>query len=470
MRGRAVLAGLGVFVGAAGLQAQFPPPSSSLPLPAFPSRTLPGSLPGPTFSPPGFPAYPSSPVRPASASFPTNPVYPVNPGVNAPPWNPGVNTAGSPRPIPPALGPTLPLARPLPVAPPAPVAPNAIPPEVRLPFPEEKVPFDSGLVTLKRISGSWQVWAGQRVLKDLGDNEAAAKDVVRVMRELRPTEWVSIGSPRTVVEYGLVNGKPPLVGGFPSAVVPIDLTTVRAEQLRGAWCLRDDNNILFNFGLSQQDAVQAAAVVRKYGFNRVGSVGQPYPAMSYLFAAVDAEQSGRMPNVSVPVALQEAFLTRTGIPVPGVGFVGEMIRIDPRKVELRKLNSEWVVAHGSDVLARVGPTEWIAREALRVVQDGRFTEFCRFGSAGLTFFLVDGKAPTRIPFSAHGRQYDLGALKVQATGTRWRVTETGRPLFDVASPEEGEALIRLLRAYHFDQLCHVGPSPRAGMTFLGRSR
>ena len=429
MRGRFVLAGLGFVIGGAGLFAQIPPP----------------------ISPPSFP--PANSLPPAiSPQFPRSPAPPSLPLAPVPPSG-GLPAPGSP-------------------ADPAPKG-AAVPPlqlEVPLPYAEEKLPLDAGTVTLKRVNNSWQVWAGPRLLKDLGDQEESAKDVVRALRELRPTEWVGIGGPRPIVEYGLINNRPPTTAGFPRAVVPIDLKTVRVEPVKGVFVLRDDENILFNFGLKKADADQALGVVRKYGFNRVGMVGLPAPVMTYFFVYPEADQAPRQPNNTLHAALQENALTRTGIPIPGVGFVGEMIKIDPRKVEVRREGSEWVVAFGSDVLGHFGGNEWGARDGLKLIQDAKFTEFCRVG-AGLTFFLVNGKAPTRVPLAVQGRRYNLAELKVRPLAAdRWAVTEAGRHLFDVASPEEGEAIIRLLGYYQFDQVCQMGPSPRTGLSFLAKSR
>jgi hypothetical protein len=340
-----------------------------------------------------------------------------------------------------------------------------------LPYPEQLAPIDPATVTVRRVNNGWQVWAGQRLFKDLAGRETDGQEVARVLRELRPTEWAAIGSPRPVVEYGLIQGKPPLSGGFPKAVVPIDLATVRVEPVKGVWCLRDDDNILFNFGLARADAEQALGVVRKYGFNRVGVVGNPgAPTMAYLFATLEAEKAPRPAGGALVAAAQENALTRTGIPVPGVGYVGEMVKIEPRKVEARREGAEWVVAHGPDVLARLGPGEWQAQDAARLIRDGRFTEFCKFGSTGLTFFLVNGKAPTRVPFAAQGRRFNLADLKAQSINGRWAVTEAGRHLFDVTGPDEGEQLIRLLRHFQFDQVCQLGASPRASLRFLARGR
>src|SRR4029078_9075255 len=95
--------------------------------------------------------------------------------------------------------------------------------------------------------------------------------------------------------------------------------TGRVEQVKGVWCLRDECNILFNFGLHKADADQALAVVRRYGFNRIGMVGGETtdPAMRYFFVALEAD-GAKPPEVNpLAVAVQENGLARTGIPVPG---------------------------------------------------------------------------------------------------------------------------------------------------------
>lgn len=438
----------------------------------------------------------------ASAQLPAIPQAPPLPG--SLPAYPGPTIPVAPDPLPP-LSPSLPL-RPgqAPVAPPqanSPQHPLAVPQQVQLPQPENKFALNAGDVSLKRVVGGWQLWAGQKVLRDFGDRENDARDVLRVYKDLRPTEWATIGSPRPVVEYALVNGRPPATlgnpgaedpknpnsppppnGGFGAAVaaasakfvLPIDLGTVRAEAVRGAWVLRDDYSIHLNFGPVKADAEQAAAVVRRYGFNRVGVVGQPNaPVMSYFFVGQDAgigAGGDRGPFAKAALQAQIDGLSRVGIPVPGVGYVGEMVRIDPKKFDVRKDGADWVVASGDELIGRFGPSEYAARDAARTMADARFTEFCRVGSAGLTFFLSNGKAPTKVPFHAQGRRFDPSALKVVQQGGKWAVTENGRHMFDCASAEEGETLVRVVKAFGFDQLCHVGPSPRQGVPFFAKGQ
>ncbi|MBY0457126.1 MAG: hypothetical protein K2V38_07305, partial [Gemmataceae bacterium] len=365
---------------------------------------------------------------------------------------------------------------------------------VPLPHPENKTAVNSADVVVRRMTTGWEVRAGSKTLRNTGENETTANSVARVFRELQPTEWVVIGNGKPVVEYGLTNGRPAVTGTAPpdpkngppgyaigsnaptvgttaaNHVVPIDLRTTRAEAVRGVWVVRDDNNILLNFGTDKAGAEQAGAVIQRYGFNRVGTVGSPaQPALSYLF--VSAEQAKPEFGRSM-VEAQINALTRTGIPLPGVGFTGEMVKIDHRKVEARKDGAEWVVAAGTEVLGRFGPTEWAAREAVRTVQDMKFTEFCKLGGqSNLTFFLVNGKAPGRAPLSAQGKNFSTSDLKVQQVNDKWLVTDAGKQLFEVGSPQEGETVVRVLKSYGFDQTAHLSAGgSKGGITFLVKNR
>ncbi len=191
--------------------------------------------------------------------------------------------------------------------------------------------------------------------------------------------------------------------------------------------------------------------------------------MSYLF--VSLEQPKAVPGGQLMLSAQIDALSRTGIPIPGVGFTGEMVKLDPNKVEARKDGAEWVVAFGPEVLGRFGPTEWSAREAARTIRDAKFTEFCKLsGSTGVTFFLTNEKAPTRAPFNAQGRNFDPAALKVQQINNKWAVTDAGRQVFEVASAQEGETIVRVMKAYGFDQTAHLSAGgSKGGISFLVKS-
>ena len=345
-------------------------------------------------------------------------------------------------------------------------------PTVVLPKPERLTKIDASLLTARRYADTWQLWAGPELVREFGTDGRAAQDTLAVLRALRPTEWGTVGTPRPVVEYGLARGEAAEWAGLQRHDTPIELKTVRAEPVRGAWVVRDDANILLNFGPHRTDAELASAVARKYGFNRLGRVGPAaVPTVTYFYAdkaAADAKPTAD-PFLELTKASQEANLTRTAVDVPGIGLVGERIQIEPRQLDVRKDRGEWVLANGPDVIARFGYSEMAARDALRVVKDARLTEFCRVG--GLTFFLIHGQPPTRISYAAMGIRFDPSRLAAREVGSgQWGVTEgPGRVLFPAANKEEAELAIKVILAYKFDQVCQVGVSPKASLRFLAKA-
>lgn len=394
---------------------------------------------------------------------PNNPIVPVQ-GMGEPGRLPGNYTPpqGMPRPV---------MANP-PQSPSSAQGPNdwtgpKTNNEMKLPQAEHLQKVEGSAIIARRYGESTQIWSGPTLLKDLGKNGLEADEIVKAMRELRPTEWGGIGSGgRYVVEYGLTKSEPFSPTYAPKQSMNIDMKTVRAELVRGAWVTRDDSNIILNFGAQKAEAEQAAAVVQKYGFNRLGIVG----SFQYFYAQAGTAPVAPAAAAGLLKAAQEQSLTRTGIDVPGVGFIGERIVLDPKKLEIRKERGEYSLVHGTDVIARCGASEWAARDSLKLVQDMRFTEFCRF-NAEISFFLVNGQAPNRIPFSVQGSRFDVEALKVRnASGGQWGVYEgNGRMVFTVATEKEAEQLVKLLKHYRFDQTCQMGLSSRAGLKFLGKT-
>ena len=43
--------------------------------------------------------------------------------------------------------------------------------DLPLPYAEQKLPISAMDVSVKRVVGGWQVWAGQRMMRDLGDSD-----------------------------------------------------------------------------------------------------------------------------------------------------------------------------------------------------------------------------------------------------------------------------------------------------------
>jgi hypothetical protein len=381
---------------------------------------------------------------------------------------------------PPASSPTPPRGLPPGVTPQPQQAPETLTgppagaePSLKLPHPEALVQIPAtntypGSLRVEQTPEGWVVRIGTQATRQFGPDQQAANALSITARDLRVNQWGMIGNPRPVVEYGLLNGVAPPVRPNAKVSLPIDLKSVRAEPVRGVWTVRDDANILLNFGPDQVGAEQAAAVAKKYGFNRVGANAPQNPGFVYLYTDRDASRIPQQTNRSnLPAELQEQSMTRTGVPVAG-GFVGDRQVIDARKLEVRKDRGEWVLAHGPDVFARFGQSDWTARDALKVAKDCRFTEVCRVG--GLTFFLVNGSAPTRVPFSAKGTTFNPAELTVRPADGKWGVGErTGRTLFTAPTEAEAKQIVQVITAYKFDTVCRVGLGSKDGLQFLAKT-
>jgi len=350
---------------------------------------------------------------------------------------------------------------------------------VKLAQPERIAKIDSGAIGLRRSADRWEVLSDRTVLRDFGTDEAAATEFAKVLRDLRPTQWGSIGTGRTIVEYALVKdhstsperaAKPAF---SPKTFVAIDPATVRVESLRGVWVLRDDANILLNFGKASEDAEQALNVIKKYGFNRLGQIGPVSGGVTYFFAQ-DAAPSRTQQAPSSLAALQAQYqeqqLTRTGIEMPGKVTVGERIPLDPKTLEVRREKSDWILAQGTEILCNFGSSEWSAKDALKLVQQQRFSEFCRFNK-DVTFFLVQGAAPTKVPFSVQSSRFDNAALKVRrTTGEKYAIYEgVVRQLFVCDTEKEALQLLEVLQHYGFDNKCQLGLSSANSLHFLAKT-
>ena len=342
-------------------------------------------------------------------------------------------------------------------------------PTVTLPAAEARVPIDPRRLAVVKSADGWRVQCGPGFARDFGPDMGHADEARRAIRESVVTDWVAVGSPRPGVEYGLTAGKAAVGVPRPKYSLPLDPQTAGVEQVRGVWVLRDGAAVLANFGPRRADADQALAAAKRYGFNRVGYVGFPAPVFTYFYTDPAPADLNQTAPVSALLQSAAAGLTRTGVPVPGTGaFVGERVVIEARKVAARQAGTEYVVGHGPDVLARFGRDEWAARDAARVVQDLRPTEFCTV--AGVGFYLVNGAAPTRVPFAARTTPFDPAKLKpTPAAGGVGLADPAGRVLFTVPTDADAADLVRVLRGYGFDTVCQTGATTRSGLRFLAKT-
>jgi hypothetical protein len=155
------------------------------------------------------------------------------------------------------------------------------------------ISFDYRRADLRWVNRRWQVVAGDVLVKDFGPRQGEAREALQLIRGLRLTQHGTVGTPQPVVEFWLSDGRAPSVTMLGLHPTSFDRSTLRVDQIQGAWCVRDNQEVLFNFQNNQGTAQRTLAVIQRYGFDQVGYVGFGAPAMMYFLASGDLSH-GRM--------------------------------------------------------------------------------------------------------------------------------------------------------------------------------
>lgn len=336
---------------------------------------------------------------------------------------------------------------------------------------EELRKFDPGSVQVRQVEGRWQVWGGKERLKDFGPDRAAATEAARTIQDLRVNQLGTVPGSSPEFEYWLIDGKPAQSANGQLLVIPLSAPMLRAEQVGGAWIVTDGLKSLYDFGADGEAARRAATVYWKYGFNRLGVVGSPRPAMVYpLFdpAAVRKGTSTPLPPPS-PLAVADD-VARTSLLLPGNVYGGPKKPIYPAKLRVVKEKGEWLLAHADDVVARFGASEMSARSALRAVQDAKPTEVARLGGRGVPLFLAAGNPIRGEPLGVSHQPINPDRMKVQKVRDAWWVYESSRPVLEVGTKADADLVLLAMKAFQLRSFSMIGRPESGGMPFLTTGR
>jgi hypothetical protein len=401
-------------------------------------------------------------------------------------------------------------------------APVALAQEVAPPLGAETLQsFDYRQAELRWQDRRWQLVAGGIVLKDFGHRERDAHEALRVLRQLHVNQRGSVGSPYPVMEYWLADGHAPQ-GLLPELhPQPVDQASLRVEQAQGQWWVRDNARGLFNFGAQADEARQALAILRHYGFTQVAAVGRPAPDLVVLLGGGNPPAVRATPS-SGPSALAPAPLRLHPFPparepgpqAPGsaaprrtdagvmhatfqqpAGPAGappaspagatpappaapdlldaERVPVDWQRAGLRQDADGWKLVAGTTTLANFGSHDRDARLALAAVRYYRFTEHGAVGHPQplFSYFLVNGQAPRGAMLGLQHDTFHPQTLAVRQTGDGWGLYDGARPILNFGDhPDEARQALRIIRRYQFDTLCRAGQPDAGAMTFFVRAR
>lgn len=388
-----------------------------------------------------------------------------------------------------------------------------------LPVGENLLTFDDRLAEVQWNDGRWQLWASGILLKDFGRHEADARQALRLVHELRLTQLGSVGTPRPVMEYWLAEGQAPrgMVPGL--RTTPIDQGSLRAEAMQGCWCVRDAAHVLLNFGTHQDEAEQAVAVMRRYGFESAVAVGQGVPSMLVflgpqsgmratpqhapppppgrivggremltptLRAAGQPEaRLGRPADIRSPgspgktdplgqlAAVPGRQLAPPGLPLTADLPLIERVPLDARQARLVQEGGNWKLLCGNYVIANFGASEADARRGEVLVHAYRFTEQCLVGRPQpvFSYFLVNGEAPHGLALGLNGVSFQPDNLQVLKVGDDWTICDQGALLLPFGDREqEAKQALLAIQKHRFDTICRIGAPDSPAMTILLRRR
>jgi len=391
------------------------------------------------------------------------------------------------------------------------------------PAQEKLESFDPQRTEVQWSGSGWQLLADGVVIKSFGRREADARQALRLIRDLHLTQLGVIGSPNPIMEYWLSDGSAPEGMAPGLRTLPLDPARLRVEQMQGQWCVRDDYRVLFNFGFRADDAQQALAVIRKYGFTQLGTLGPATPSLMLFLSRQRDQVAQGVPEFTTPHLVRQSPLRDPNHPdkahgsgKPGTGQASasalnvpagpggvvtpvvqplggtpahsgtsspaglahlndmvERVSFDWRQVQLRLERDGWVLAAGSQVLARFGRHEREGRQALDVLRYYRFSEQCLIGQGNdrFSYFLVHGQAPRGLVFGLPSEAFAANTLAVRQVGDRFALTNGDQVLLVLGRrPDEANKALEEIRRHKFDCICRLTPGDDTGITFLVRSR
>src|SRR5262245_55512589 len=109
--------------------------------------------------------------------------------------------------------------------------------------------FETKDLALRRNEGRSLLMAGKQVLKDFGPMDREANEAMRIVRDLHYTQYATIPGATPPFEFWLTEDNEGQKSGFAAKnLIGFNLRPLRVEHTVGAWVIRDDNLLIYNFG------------------------------------------------------------------------------------------------------------------------------------------------------------------------------------------------------------------------------
>jgi hypothetical protein len=168
----------------------------------------------------------------------------------------------------------------------APVMPlKPMPSQVVMPAPvlqEDCIAFNPANITVTQANNRWKIAEGSHWLFDFEGRQDEARQALRVLRHYGMNQTCYVGRPQPALTYMLANGAVPAGSLRGEDCVAFNTANLAVVQAGGRWKIADGGHWLFDFEDKRDEAEQALALLRKYGFTHSCYVGRPQPSFTYL--------------------------------------------------------------------------------------------------------------------------------------------------------------------------------------------
>jgi len=162
------------------------------------------------------------------------------------------------------------------------VDPRGICRQAQVPLGEDCLAFNPVSAEVKRISGDWKIVDGSHWMFSFGSLKAEAEQSLKIIKHYRMNQMCFVGRPDPSFQYMLRSGTAPAGAMAGEDCVSFNPSTTEAKFVGGEWKIVDGSHWMLSFGTKEDEARQALAIIKKYGFTKSCFVGRPDPSFKYL--------------------------------------------------------------------------------------------------------------------------------------------------------------------------------------------
>lgn len=158
-------------------------------------------------------------------------------------------------------------------------------PAVVLAAPKQDcIKFSNANAKAGHVNGNWKIVDGDLWILDFGNEELETVEALSRIKSNGFNEQCFVGRPDPSFTYWLKDGQAGAKGAPTPGEDCLSFSNANAEakKISGSWKIVDGDHWMFDFGDKEDEAKQALAIIKYFGFSHTCYVGRPDPSMVYL--------------------------------------------------------------------------------------------------------------------------------------------------------------------------------------------